>query len=271
MINITDSPIALLKYHIKQTTKDKKIFLTSTSSLQELKDCLLHSVAYEGVELLPVLYIIVYTGKAIPDNLLQAENNTAYIRVDKPSNWKSKFKKDKNVQVINIDPSIYQHELKVLNFILTPKAYQYYWEYYCLERFKSSPIKWYNEVKYLTFLYKEKGEKFTCEDLDLIYNKVSDIVKPYLQNVFTSKGKEYILQMSNKEKFVVFIGVRKSLIESIILKQDPESMMAYLIFREAFDSASIRLDEGIVILDFILNNKETKRSIKQIRNLFGLL
>lgn len=270
-IHITDSSIALLKYHVNKTVQDKKIFIKSTNSTQELKDCLLHSVSYVEEELYPVLYIIHFTGKQIPEGLLQAENNTAYVCVDKVSSWKKVYNKDKNIKYINIDPSIYQHELKVLNFIMTQEAYQYFWEYYCLEKFNSSPIKWYNEVRYLTFLYKEKGDKFTVEDLDIIYNKVSDVVKPYLQNVFTSKGKEYILQMSAREKFIVFIGVKKSLIESIISKQKPEMLMPYLFFREAFDLGKIRLDEAVIILDFILNNKETNYSMSQIRNLFGLL
>ena len=38
MINITDSPIALLKYHVVKTVEDKKIFITSTNSIQELKE-----------------------------------------------------------------------------------------------------------------------------------------------------------------------------------------------------------------------------------------
>lgn len=269
MINITDTPIALLKYHISQTVNDKKIFIIYTKKEKEVRDCLLHSVDYVEEELWPVLYIIKYTGSSTIRNLLQSESNTAYICVDKTSVWKKDYKKSNIVKFISINPELYEHNLELLKYIMTPEAYKYYWNEYCLERFKCSPIKWYNEARYLTFLYKEKEEKFSIQDIDIIYNKVSDTVKPYLQNVFTSEGKNYIMSMSNKEKFVVFIGVRKALIESIITKQKPELLLSYLLFREAFELGTIRLDEGVIILDHILNNNIY--SVNKVKYLFGLL
>lgn len=271
MINITNTPIGLLKYHINKTVDDHVVYVITTNSKEELKDCLLQSIAYKGMEIWPVLYIINYTGRDVVEGLLQSENNTAYIVVPKVNAWSKIYKKKEGFKFITIDPKLYEHNLEVLKYILTPKAYIYYWEYYCLERFNSNPFKWYNEVMYLTFLYKEKGSKFNCEDIDIIYNKVSNTVELYLENILSDNSKSYILNMSNRELFVTFIGIRKSLIESKILSLCPEKMMAFNIMRESFLLGKIRLGEAVVVLDFILKNKENNISIKQLRNLFGLL
>ena len=271
MINITSTPIGLLKYHINETVKDHVIYCITTNSKEEIKDCLLQSVAYKGSEIWPVLYIINYSGRGVVEGLIQSENNTAYIVVQKVNTWSKVYKKTEGFKFITIDPRLYEHNLEVLKYILTPEAYNYYWEYYCLERFNSNPFKWYNEVMYLTFLYKEKGSKFSSEDLDIIYNKVSNVVELYLQNILSDLSKEYILQMSNRELFITFIGTRKSLIESKIFNLCPDKAIAFNIMREAFLLGKIRLDEAVIILDFILKSKENNMSIKQLKNLFGLL
>ena len=273
MIYITDASISLLKYHVTHTVEDCKIKCVTTNSQVNLKDYLLESVAFEGMEIVPVLYIVQYTNKTAIDTLVQSENNTAYITVPNLKAWKKLYKKNNNskIKFIDLDPKLYEHNLEVLKYIMTPKAYQYFWEFYCIEKFNSSPYRWYNEVKYLTFLYKETEEKFTCEALDLIYNKASNIVDIYLQNILADNSKDLILSMSIKDKFITFIGVRKSLIESKILNLCSDKLFSYMIFREAFETGTIRLDEGVVILDFILKNKENNTSIKQIKNLFGLL
>lgn len=271
MINITDTPIALLKHHIKTTVKDKKIIVATTKSLEEIKTYLLTSSAYVGNELWPVLYIIYYTGTSVLENFEHSENNTAYIVVNNIRAWKKYYKNSELVKFIKINPELYEHTVEQLKCMLEPKAYSYYWENYCIDKFNSSPQKWYNEITYLSFSYKSKGSKLTIEDIDFIYNKVSNTVSLYLNNIFTDKSKTYILQMTNTEKFLTFVGVNKSFIEVKLTQHNPELVLPYLYFKEAFILGKIRLDEGVIILDYIFKNRKNNVSQKQLSNLFGLL
>lgn len=272
MLHLTQSPFNLVKYHLSKDNPDAhQIIIKRTDSLQEVKDLLLEGVAYdEEGELVPSSYLIYYTGVSVIKDLKIHTHNTTHLVVTQISKWKH-LKKNKNVKFFEVKPSQYAYTIQGVEAILTKDAQRHFWSQYCIGKFNSNPYKWYNEVRYLFAIYQTSRKKFNVNDLDCLYNSVSDSIKPYLKNIFTPKGKEYILQMTNKELFVIFIGGgnRRALIENYIKKVKPEFLYIYMIFVEAFRAGHIRLLDGVIILDYLLN-KENIRELNEVCNLFGI-
>lgn len=200
--------------------------------------------------------------------VLQSEHNTTYLVVQKIKPWKQL--KSNKVQFFSVKPSQYQHIVDVLKGVMEPAVFSYYWSEYCVDRFASNPYRWYNEVRYLIYLYQQKQAVFTKQDLDVIYNRISSNVTPYLSNIFTPEGRKYIARMTTKEMMTIFVGIgnRHPLIESYIAKLHPEKLHALYMFRQSFWDARVRLRDGIYILDYVLN-KETCTNAKAL-HLFRL-
>jgi hypothetical protein len=274
MLNITNSPFNLVKYHLSRDAVSYKNLLCKkrVDDIEELKELLLESVNYSEQGLVPFQSLIYYTGtKVLPDNYIQSEYNNMYLVVEKIEKW-NKFKGREfreKIKFFNVNPLQYQHMLNGLKGSMEPSSFAYFWSEYCIGKFNSNPYKWYNEARYLLCLFSTTRKLYTKEDLDCLYNNLSDLVKPYLRNIFSPKGKQYILQMSTNDKYVVFVGSKKSIVQSYIERLKPSKLEAYMIFREAFIERKIRLEEGVIILDYLLNKKEELESSK-IRNLFGI-
>ena len=155
---------------------------------------------------------------------------------------------------------------------MEPEAWPYFWSEYCIGKFKSNSVKWYNESRYLLFLYKNRGEvKLNCNDLDFLYHKVSNTAKDYLRTMYTQEGKSNILKMTNNELFITFIRGHKikSPVQKNIEQYKPSLLLCYMIMKEAFYAGTIRLKEAAIIFDYLLNKQEQK-TVSQIRNLFNL-
>ena len=272
MLHLTQSPFNLVKYHLSKDNADAhRIVIKRTDNLQELKDLLLEGIAYdEEGELIPSFYLIYYTGNVIIKDLKIHTLNTTYLVVTQVAKWKH-LKNNKNVKFFEVKSSQYAYTIQGVEGILTKDAQRHFWSQYCIGKFNSNPYKWYNEVNYLFVIYQISQRKFNVTDLDCLYNSISDSIKPYLKNIFTPKGKEYILQMTQKELFVIFIGGgnRKALIENYIKKVKPDFLYVYMLFVEAFHKGTIRLLEGVIILDYLLN-KENIRELNKVCNLFGI-
>ena len=228
-----------------------------TSNLKEIREALLESVIIdEEGELCPRYNLIYFTGTGGLSEVIQSEHNTTYLVVNELKSWR--HLKSKKVSFFSVKPSQYQHIVEVLRGVMEPAIFSYYWSEYCVDRFASNPYRWYNEVRYLMYLYQQKQAVFTRQDLDVIYNRISSNIVPYLSNVFTPEGRKYIAKMTNKEMMTIFVGGgnKKGLIESIIVKLHPEKLHAYYMFKQSFWDARVRLHEGAYLLDYVLN-KET--------------
>lgn len=274
MLIITDNPFNLIKYHVKDNNDDLALKILYTSNIKDITDSLIQSVAYtdEGDLTLP-LFLIRYTGKNTFKDFEHSPNTNVYLVVDKLKDWahfKSKTFKDK-VTFLDVKPSQYKYKIAGVEAVLEPAAVGYFWSEYCIKKFDSNPEKWYNEVRYLMCRFAETKKKFSCSDLDCIYNKVSDTAKEYLKYIYTDQGKQYIRQMTPNELFMVFVAPagRKSLFFRNVEKNKPDFLTTYMIFKEAVMAAKIRIREAVYILDYLLN-KETTETIKTIRNLFNL-
>lgn len=270
MLIITDTPFPLIKYHVAYTNNEgRKIKILRSSNLEEVKSALLESVDYsdEGI-VIPITYIIYYEGtKVLKKDFQQASNNKTYLVVKSLKPYRSL--KDK-VTLMTLPLTQYQNDIAILQAIMTPECWDYYWNEYCVGRFKASPYKCYNEARYLLFLYEQKGKKkFTCEDIDSIYNKVSDKARRYTDYMYSKEGKEIILSMTTSELFLLFVRGKshKSTVETAIERTKPNCIVAYCIFKEAFFATKLRLREAVLILHYILN-VDTPLTTYQIRKLF---
>lgn len=272
MLYLTQTPFNLVKFHICKDNPDSKyINIVRTDDIQQVKDLLLEGVSYdEDGELIPSSYLIYYTGKQTIRELKMNKLNTTHLVVTDFKEWKH-LKANKSIQFFDVKPAQYAYTIQGLGSIMTKEAARHFWSQYCIGKFNSNPYKWYNEGSYLLCLYQERKKKFTKEDIDCIYNSVSDHIKPYLKKIFTEEGKKYILQMTDQELFVIFIGSvhRKALLENYLVKVKPEFLATYMLFKEAFFKGTIRLREAAVILDFLLN-KEKIIEEQELKNLFGI-
>ena len=286
MLYLTTSPTNLVKYHLAETRPAgiKDMMLISTDKLTIVTDCLIESVLIRENNLVPCSYLIEYTGKKSFKNFKQSSYNTVYLVVqpNAADDWNQLIKKDlKNrVRIFNVEPQRYYYLLNDLVSILDKSAIDYFWSEYCIGQFKSNPYKWYNEIEYLKSLHYSKASSnlFNKEDIDCIYQKVSDNIRPYLQNIFSSKSKEYILNMNNSELFVIFIGSinnksfnRKALIEDYLYKLNKDFLEVYMIFKQSFMDGRIRLLEGVIIFDYLINNHKQELTTSKIKNLFKLI
>lgn len=273
MLIITDSNYNLIKYHINTINEDSIIKVFNTNNLTEVKDRLLESVDYDSEgNLCSIIYIIVYTGNQIlHKDFKQSKHNKTYIVVENIKLYKDLISQD-NVLYLELNPIQYQHTIQSIVGIFEPNAWPYFWSEYCIKRFKSNPYKWYNESRRCLFEYIERGKKpLTCKDLDDIYQKITNKTYTYLRNMYTYKSKKIILDMTEQELFTTFIrGENKvSLVEKNIEQYRKEFLYIYIIMKEAFYKGVIKLRDAIIIFDYLIN-KETPKTIKQIRYLFNL-
>lgn len=273
MLIITDASLGLVKHHVKQNNEDGRIIKCIRSScFKDTAEALLLGVDYdEEGELTPVTCIVEHTGaQIITKDYKQDANNKTYLVV--PEAHVYSHLRSKEVKHLSLTPSQYQHEVLWMSALMEPDAWPYFWSEYCIGKFRSNPVKWYNEGRYLLFLFKERDKKkFSREDLDFLYHKVTDTAKDYLRHMYTENAKSYILKMSVNELFITFIrGPKyKSSVQKSLEELRPEMLTAYMIMKEAFYKAKIRLTEAVIIFDYLLN-KETKKDTTQIRNLFNL-
>lgn len=274
MLIITDNPFNLIKYHVKNNN-DLPLKVIYTSNVKDVTDSLIQSVAYtkEGDLTLP-LFLIKYDGKQSFRDFEYSSNTIVYLVVKDLKPWlhfKARCFSEDKVRFLDVKPSQYKYKIAGVEAVLEPAAVGYFWSEYCIKKFDSNPEKWYNEVRYLMCRFAETKKKFSCSDLDCIYNKVSDTAKEYLKYIYTEQGKQYIKQMTPNELFMVFVAPpgRKSLFFRNIEKNKPTFLNTYMIFKEAVMAAKIRIKEAVYILDYLLN-KETTQTIKTIRNLFNL-
>ena len=273
MIIITNSNYNLIKYHINTINEDSIIKIFNTNNLGEIKDRLLESVDYDNEgNLCSIIYIIIYTGKQIlSKNFKQAKHNKTYIIVENIKLYTDLISQD-NVLYLELNPIQYQHIIESIAGIFESNAWPYFWSEYCIKRFKSNPYKWYNEARYLLFEYTNRDKKkLSCEDLDNIYNKVTNKTYTYIRNMYTYKSKKIILSMTDQELFTTFIrGENKiSLVENNIKQYKKEFLYIYIIMKEAFYEGVIKLRDAVIIFDYLIN-KETKKTTQQIRYLFNL-
>lgn len=274
MLIITEAPVGLVKYHVKTNNEQGRIIKNIKAlCLKELQEALLEGIAYDNEgELSPITYVINYVcALALKENFKQDNNNITYLIVKDIKSYLHLKNKDK-VKFLNLNATQYQHEIKFLKGIMEPSAWPYFWSEYCVGKFKSNPVKWYNESRHLLFLYKERNQKkFSCEDLDFIYHKVSDNSKKYLRNMYSINSKEYILKMTSNELFILFIRspTIKSVVEKSLEQYKPEMLEVYMLMKEAFYKAKIRLKEGVIIFDYLMNNN-IKKPTCELRNLFNL-
>ncbi len=272
MLKITQTPFSLVKFHLLSDNIDaNNINILHVNNLTELNNCLLEGVSYnKDGELIPSIYLINYIGKPVLKTVKIHSYNTTYLIVENVKKWKH-LEKDNNVKFFNIKPSQYAYTINGVAAVLTPPAQRHFWANYCLDKYNCNPYKWYNITRYLFSLYKIKKHKFDINDIDCILNSVSEVVKPYLQNIFTKKGKEYILQMTNKELFVVFVGggTRRGMIYSYIQRLKPDLLYVYMIFIESFYKGNVRLLDGVILLDFLINSKH-KIEQEKVKQLYGM-
>lgn len=274
MLIITDAPIGLVKYHVKNNNDEGRIVKSIRSrSLGELSAPLLEGIDYDDDgELTPVTYIIDYTcALALKEDFKQDANNITYLVVEAIKPY-SHLRGREDVKFLNLAPTQYQHEVQYLGAVMEPDAWPYFWSEYCVGKFKSNPVKWYNEGRYLLFVFRERGKvKFSKQDLDFLYHKVTDTAKEYLRTMYTEEGKKHILAMAPNELFITFIRGPKwrSEVQKSLEKYKPEALTMYMIMKEAFYKAKIRLSEAVIIFDYLLN-KETTKTTTEIRNLFNL-
>lgn len=273
MLIITSNPFSLIKYHVKNENSSV-INIIYTSDIKDITDALIQSVVYtKQGDLITPFFIIKYEGNKSFKDFNHSKNTLVYLVVENIKLW-SHFDNKKyinKVKFLDINPSQYKYVIDGIEAILEPSAVSYFWSEYCIKRFNSNPSKWYNEVRFLLCKYTEHKKKFTCTDLDFIYNKVSDIAKEYIKYAYTNKSKEYIKQMTDSELFTIFVGPigRKSLFFYSIEKYKPEFLNTYMVFKEAVMSAKIRVREAVYILDYLIN-EETNKTIIEISNLFNL-
>lgn len=275
MLIITSCPFGLLKYHIKVNNVDQRnIYTSSTSNLLDITNTLLNSVTYcpDG-QLALTTYIIYYTGKQIlPSTFKQNKENKTYLLIENNDVY-SDFKKLNKTQELLLDPIQYQHEVQCVSSILEKNVWPYFWSEYCIKKFNSNPVKWQNELKYLLFLYSQRSEqKFSKQDLDFLYHKVTDNGKTYLRNMYGPNSKTFLSYLTPNELFILFVRGEnyKSEVQKSIEMAAPDCLFSYMCFKEAFYRSTIRLEEGIIILDFILKNSSKLHEL-EIYNLFNLL
>lgn len=260
-----------MKYHIINTNDEgRKIKILRSSNLEDVHSALLDSVDYTDEGLVAITYIIYYEGtKILQEDFTQSSNNKTYLIVPKLKPYKHLKEK---ATLMTLPVTQYQNDIAVLQAIMTPETWSYYWTEYCVKRFKASPTKCYNEARYLLIQFEQNGKnKFTINDIDCIYNKVSSESKRYLDCMFTDEGKNIILTMTNSEMFLLFVRgkTHKAPVQSAIENAKPEMVFAYSLFKESFFNASIGLREGILILDYLLN-KESTKTITEVKDLFNL-
>ena len=275
MLIITDNSFNLIKYHVRDSNDICNLQIIYTSKIKDITDALIQSVVYtEKGELVTPLFIIKYEGKHCFKNFQSASNTIVYLVVKDIRLWshfRHKSFKDK-VTFLDVKASQYKYRIAGVDAILEPSAVPYFWSEYCIKKFNTDPNKWYNEVRYLMCKFAEVRKKFSCLDLDCIYNKISDTVNEYLNiYMYTNRGKNYISKMTMNEKFIVFVAPkgRKSLFLRNIERNKPDFLLTYMIFREAVMASTIRLADAVYILDYLLN-KENINSVNKIRNLFNL-
>lgn len=274
MILVSDASYALVKYHvIKNNLENRSIKFLVTNSIKEITDILLECIAYndEG-ELILSGYIIYYEGsQCLPLQVKQNKNNLTYI-VFKNLDCFEKSKNIEKVTELKLSPLQYQHEIKFVESILEPNAWPYFWSEYCVGKFKSNPLKWYNEVRYLMFLFAEKGnKKFSIQDLDFIFNKITDKSKDYLFNMYTPLSKQYLLKLNNNELFLLFIKGEKykSEVQKSLEFHRLELVPVLILLKTSFYKGRIRLQEAVILFDYILKHFN-ELNFKQIYHLFNL-
>lgn len=274
MILISNSSYALVKYHVaKNNLENRAIKFLVTNSIKEITDILLECITYnsEG-DLILSSYVIYYEGeKPLPPFLKQNKNNLTYI-VFKSLDLFEATKSIEGIKVLKLSPLQYQHEISFVENILEPNAWPYFWSEYCVGKFKSNPLKWYNEVRYLMFLFAERGnKKFSIQDLDFIFNKITDKSKNYLFNMYTPFSKQYLLKLNNNELFLLFIKGEKykSEVHKNLELNKPELLIVLMLFKSSFYKSRIRLQEGVILFDYVIKHFN-ELTLKQIYNLFNL-
>lgn len=274
MILVSNSSYALIKYHvIKNNLENRSIKFLVTNSIKEITDILLECITYnQDGDLILSSYVVYYEGtQCLPLSLKQNKNNLTYI-VFKNLDCFEKSKNIKEVTELKLSPLQYQHEINFVESILEPNAWPYFWSEYCVGKFKSNPLKWYNEVRYLMFLFAERGnKKFSIQDLDFIFNKITDKSKKYLFNMYSPSSKQYLLKLNNNELFLLFIKGEKykSEVQKSLEFHRPELLYVLIILKTSFYKGRIRLQEAVILFDYILKHFN-ELSFNQIYNLFNL-
>lgn len=274
MILVSNTSYSLVKYHVtKNNLENRNLKFLVTDSIKDITDCLLECIDYdEEGNLVLSSYIIYYEGnKSLPLKLDQNKNNLTYI-VFKDLNVFKQCKLNKCLTELKLNALQYQHEIIFVEAILETNAWPYFWSEYCVSKFKSNPLKWYNEVRYLMLLFSERdNKKFSIQDLDFIYNKITDKSKQYLFNMYSINSKQYLLSLNNNELFLLFIKGEKykSEVQRSLELHNPKFLIILFIFKDAFFKGRIRLKEGVLLFDFIIKNFDTLTK-KQIYNLFNL-
>lgn len=274
MIVISDSPYPLIKYHVtKNNIEDRKLIFLQTKSVKDITDCLLESVSYlDNGDLVLNTFIILYEGSNnLPINIKQGKNNITYIVFTNKDLYKN-HTNNEQLNCLELSPLQYQHEISFMSALFETKAWDYYWSEYCVKKFQSNPVKWYNESKHLLFLFSEKGnKKFSISDIDILYGKITNHSTNYLFNMFGPNSKEWLTLLNEQELFLLFIKGQnyKSEIEKSIEKYKPDILESYFFFKDSFLKGRLRLKDSVIILDYVIHNFDLFTR-NQIYNLFYL-
>jgi hypothetical protein len=166
----------------------------------------------------------------------------------------------------------YKHNIEYAKSILTVETFDYFWSEYCVKKFNSNPVKWDLELRRLLFVFTENNkQKLTIEDIDILYNKVSDFGLQYLQHMFTSSSTLYLNKVKKEDLFILFIKgpkLKSSVLRSIEL-HNQNALFSYMCFKESFYKGYIKLTEGVYILDYLIKNNILIDYV-YIRSLFKL-
>lgn len=257
MIVISDLPLGLVKYYLSNNDQGRQLIILHIDNLKDLTDVLLEGVSYneEGELVLP-LYLIKYTGSVFSKDFKQNRSNLTYLIIEdiKPYN---NLLKSSNVSKLTLSVENYKDQIEFAKSIMEPSTYNTFWSEYCIKRFNSNPLKWYNEIKYLCFVYKEKGDKkLTIEDLEFIYNKTSDAALNYIKHMYDKNSLVYLNKIPQEELFLLFIKGEnyKSPIHKNLELNNPNLLVSYMYFKEAFYKGLIRIQEGVLVLDYLIHN-----------------
>jgi len=274
MLIISNSPFNLVKYHILNTNVEQKLLsFSTTNSLLHISNTLLNSVSYDSLgELNMTIYIVNYEGEEIlKKEYRQNKNNKTYLIIKNTKVYK-RFLELEGVTEFSLCPLQYQHEILCVSSILDIDAWPYFWSEYCIKKFNSNPTKWKNEVRYLFFLYQERGnKKFSIPDLDFLYNKTSDASKTYLLNMYATDSKKYLLHINTTDLFLLFIRGphNNSQVFKSLETYAPQLLLYYMIFKDAFYKGKIRIQEAVFIFDYVVHNY-SNLTVSTVRNLFNL-
>lgn len=274
MIIISDSPYPLIKYHvIKNNIEDRKLIFLQTKSVKDITDCLLEGVSYlDSGELVANTFVILYEGSNnLPLNIKQSKSNITYIVFSNKDLYNAHLNNEQ-LQSLHLSPLQYQHEITFITPLFEIKAWEYFWSEYCVNKFQSNPVKWYNESKHLLFLFSEReNKKFSILDIDLLYGKITNHSTNYLFNMFGPNSKKWLILLNEQELFLLFIKgpTYKSEIQKSIEKYKPDILESYFFFKDSFLKGRLRLKDSVLILDYVIHNFDLLTQ-NQIYNLFYL-